>query len=163
MRLWLSIVVTGFAVLSGLVFNLSCRKVVDINKAKQELLEADRAFSALSVEKGMREAFGTYMTDDVVIYRGGLPPVEGRASALPLYPDNPEIMLRWEPWFVDIAQSGDLGYTLGSYRLRVPDDNGGMQESTGSYVSIWRKQSDGSWKFVFDTGHPGQLRDGGDI
>lgn len=135
-----------------------CSQMVDTEEAKQELLSADRAFSALSVKKGMRAAFGAYMADDVVIYRGGAAPIEGRIVALPLYPDNPEIVLQWEPWFADVAASGDIGYTLGSYTMSAPDSTGVKQESTGNYVSIWKRQADGSWKFVFDTGHPGPRR-----
>lgn len=135
-----------------------CRPMIDTEKLKQELMDTDRAFSALSVEKGMREAFGAYMADDVVIYRGGVAPIEGRETALPLYPDNPEIVLQWEPWKAEVAASGELGYTLGSYTLTGVGADGAEQRSTGSYVSIWRRSPDGDWKFVFDTGHPGPRR-----
>ena len=38
--------------------------------------------------------------------------------------------------------------------LETVSDAEGKQEKTyGHYISIWKKQPDGSWKFVFDTGN----------
>lgn len=61
--------------------------------------------------------------------------------------------LRWDPFFVDVSESADLGYTLGRYELNSDDSAGHGQTIRGYYVTIWRKKSDGSWKFVFDTGN----------
>jgi ketosteroid isomerase-like protein len=46
--------------------------------------------------------------------------------------------------------SGDLGYTYELFTVTAKDTT--MQ---GTYVSIWKKQKDGNWKFVLDTGNPG--------
>lgn len=132
-----------------------------VDDYKQQLLEVDRAFSALSVEKGMQAAFGTCMADDVIIYRPSADPFRGRAAALPLYPDRTDIILEWEPFLADVSSAGDLGYTLGAYTLTVPTPDGGQSVSKGHYVSIWKRQADGSWKFVFDTGHEGPGADQG--
>jgi ketosteroid isomerase-like protein len=135
---------------------LACEEnAVDREQLKSELMQVDRDFSALSVERGMRAAFGAYMADDVVIYSAGQMPVLGREKALPLYPEGTDVVLKWEPFFADVAQSGDLGYTLGSYTLTGTAEDGSPSVSRGHYVSIWKRQADGTWKFVFDTGHQG--------
>ena len=50
----------------------------------------------------------------------------------------------WEPEHARVSQSGDLGYTIGRYRTTRIGTDGVEVVATGSYVSIWRKQADGS-------------------
>ena len=48
-----------------------------------------------------------------------------------------------------VSVSGDLGVTAGPYQLTMMD-NGKKVEDKGKYVTVWKKQSDGSWKVVRD-------------
>jgi len=52
------------------------------------------------------------------------------------------------------SADGDLGYTLGTWQSTHYNAKGQGQVATGKYVTIWRKQADGSWKVVFDGGNP---------
>jgi len=63
--------------------------------------------------------------------------------------------LTWEPTSVEIAASGDLGYTLGKWTYTVKDSTGEESSSFGYYISIWKKQTDGNWKWVFNSGISG--------
>ena len=56
--------------------------------------------------------------------------------------------LTWYPVLADIAQSGELGYTTGPWTLLQND----RPQAAGEYVTVWRKQPDGQWKFVVDMG-----------
>jgi ketosteroid isomerase-like protein len=58
--------------------------------------------------------------------------------------------LSWQPMNAEISKSGDLGFTYGVYELSIKDS-----VYKGTYVSIWKKQNDGSWKFVLDSGNEG--------
>ncbi len=58
--------------------------------------------------------------------------------------------LTWEPLQSDA--SGDLGYTNGTYEARFRDAKGNAMTRTGRYLTIWKKQADGSWKVVRDIG-----------
>ena len=58
--------------------------------------------------------------------------------------------LTWNPGGGEIATSDNLGYTYGIYKLATKDTI-----FRGTYVSIWKKQKDGKWKFVLDSGNPG--------
>ncbi len=125
---------------------------MDIEKEKQAVLDTDRAFSELSVEKGMREAFDACMADDATMYSEGSHPIVGR-QAIGARLRGPEAgTLKWEPFQVEVAASGDLAYTLGNWELTSIDSDGNQQTGYGHYVSIWKKQADGYWKWVFDTG-----------
>lgn len=130
----------------------SCSDPMDIEHEKQVLIAADRAFSDLSSKDGVPAAFDHYMTDDAVIFRDKNYPFEGREQIRQLFADYPEATLIWEPYHAEVAAAGDLGYTLGKWTFTMDDETGEEHKSQGYYVSIWRKQKDGSWKYVFDTG-----------
>jgi ketosteroid isomerase-like protein len=128
---------------------------VDIEAARKSMLEADREFSKLSIQVGMHQSFGAFMTDNATHYVEDQHPVNGREAILALFPSGDEQRgsLVWEPTYADISESGDMGYTLGRWDYMTADSLGVESSvSYGYYVSIWKKQADGSWKYVFDTG-----------
>jgi ketosteroid isomerase-like protein len=50
-----------------------------------------------------------------------------------------------------VADSGDLGYAFGTYEQTAPDKSGVLAHTTGKWMSVFRKQPDGSWGAVADT------------
>lgn len=62
----------------------------------------------------------------------------------------PGIALSWQATKVEVARSGDIGYSLGTYELTANDANGKPISDRGKYTTIWRKQADGNWKVVVD-------------
>lgn len=126
-------------------------KKTSLNKAS--LMEADRAFSAHCEEKGMKVAFIDYIDSNGVMLRPGMMPVVG-ADAIDflIQQDDSGYSLSWQPSFADVAMSGELGYTYGIYALRFKEKDSVVY---GNYTSIWKKQQDGKWKFVLDTGNEG--------
>jgi ketosteroid isomerase-like protein len=58
----------------------------------------------------------------------------------------------WQPKGGNIAASGELGYTFGVYSLLPKNKDSALH---GTYVNIWKKQSDGSWKLLLDSGNEG--------
>jgi ketosteroid isomerase-like protein len=115
--------------------------------ALNSLIEAERSFSRMSEEKGVREAFLTWLAASSVVFRPG--PVAGRPTYQKADPLDPAI-LTWEPEVAEVSAAGDLGYTSGPYRYRP----GRRIEPTafGHYVSVWTKTRDGSWKVLLDVG-----------
>jgi len=116
------------------------------SRTGQELVEREREFSRTSVERGMRDAFLQFIDEDGIIFAPG--PVPGRRF-LADKPDSPGT-LQWVPAFAGAASSGDLGFTTGPY---VWDS--GKERGTGQYLTIWKRQADGSWRFLLDRGIPG--------
>lgn len=49
-----------------------------------------------------------------------------------------------------VARSGDLGYTSGLYELKLKGTAGAAVDN-GKYLTIWKKEADGSWEVLFDT------------
>jgi ketosteroid isomerase-like protein len=62
----------------------------------------------------------------------------------------PDIKLNWHPTKIGVARSGELGYSAGVYVMSFKDPSGKTVNDRGKYVTVWKKQSDGSWKVVND-------------
>jgi ketosteroid isomerase-like protein len=114
----------------------------------RSLVDSEKAFSSMSKEKGIREAFLAYLADDAVVFRPK--PVPGRK----IYEDAPadsSLILTWEPAFAEVSAAGDLGYTTGPYEIR---DRISPEKPLrhGHYISVWERQGNWQWKVVFDGG-----------
>ena len=116
--------------------------------AFQSLTDSERAFSALSVEKGMKEAFLTYLAEGAIIFRPL--PIDGRASWESR--NSPPGTLIWEPCYAEVSRAGDLGVSTGPWEYRPPGETDPAKIAYGHFISIWRRQADGSWRVALDIG-----------
>ncbi len=129
------------------------KKVAAGPDEKQKMMDADRDFSKMSVEKGMKNAFLDYIDSNGVLLRPKQLPIVG-ADAIDylIQINDSSYTMQWEPKGGVIAQSGELGYTYGLYAIKPLGEDTTLY---GTYVSIWKKQADGKWKFVLDSGNEG--------
>jgi ketosteroid isomerase-like protein len=128
----------------------------NINLEKEAIKQADIDFSNYSKAHGFKDAFLKFMTDDVVLIKDNSYPIEGSQKIKELFTgDDGGYTLVWNPTFSSVSQNADFGYTYGLYEETYQDEKGNPVLKKGTYVTIWRKEKDGSWKFVFDTGHKG--------
>jgi ketosteroid isomerase-like protein len=120
-------------------------------KEVEKLRETELAFSKLCVEKGMAESFTFYADKDVIKLNEGQFPIIGIDSLIASFPvKSPQpFTLEWYPLKVEVSKSADLGYTFGNWTLT--NTNG--EKSFGNYMTVWKKQKDGNWKFVLDGGN----------
>jgi len=128
---------------------------MDADAAKSQLLEVDRAFNARAQATDVPTAFLEFADQDAVMYRNGMEPVVGKAAIAELLEGEAGVTLVWEPQTAEIAASGDLGYTRGCFTFHTaPGEEGAPAKGPyqGYYISIWKRQADGSWKWVFDSG-----------
>ncbi len=142
----------GSVILLSLLSLLACQSSTD--QLKNEILNTDRAFSALSKEKGTKEAFVFYAADDVIKPSPNNQPIIGKEALIKSYEKSSaeDFELTWEPLKADV--DGNIGYTFGNYVLKTHTPDLRDTVLYGNYVSIWKKQSDGTWKYVLDTGNP---------
>ncbi len=128
----------------------------DMEKEISAIKQTDIDFSNYSKENGMEAAFMKYIADDGVLLRPYSRPVEGRENVKQLFKDrDANFTLTWNPTFGAVSSSDDLGYSYGIYELSGKDEKGESYTRYGTYITIWRKDKDGNWKFVLDTGNPG--------
>jgi len=125
-------------------------KSMEIYKA--EVLKAETEFAQMAKEKGVEAAFLAFADDDAVLLRGKL--IKGRAEIKAYFEANnsayKDLKLEWKPDFVEVSESGDLAYTYGGYTSKSLAEDGSVSEGSGVFHTVWKRQTDGSWKFVWD-------------
>jgi ketosteroid isomerase-like protein len=112
-----------------------------------DLLRADSAFAAASIARGAKAAFLAFAAEEAITLGGAGSIHHGRdaiGAAFDGYPADG--VLAWEPVWADIARSGDLGCTVGEASFTPP-------RSYSKYLTVWKRQPDGAWKFVADGGN----------
>lgn len=123
----------------------------DLQAELKGLVDNERAFAAMAQQpdKTVRDAFLAFSAEDGVVF-GPEGPTNAKATfnaAPPPPPGTPKLQLLWWPTHAEIARSADLGWTTGpSKRVR------GDQVRYGNFLSVWKKQADGTWRFLIDHG-----------
>jgi len=124
-----------------------------IEKWKQEIVETEHEFSEMAKNEGIAEAFLTFAADEAVLMRNNNLIIGKEAlkkSFDSRISDNENISLSWKPDFVDVSSSGDLGYTYGKYLYAFKDSIGNVKLDSGIFHTVWKRQPDGKWRFVWD-------------
>lgn len=120
-------------------------------KWKAEIIEAEAAFVEMAKREGISEAFLHFAAEDATILRNDTLYIGKEQIRLSLDKQpNGEVELTWAPDFVDVSAAGDLGYTYGNYTFAVTDSLGNKTVSKGIFHTVWKRQPDGTWKFVWD-------------
>ncbi len=117
------------------------------------LRTADEAFARAVLDHDQR-AFADAVAEDAVFH--GTTVLRGRVAVVeawaPLLAEDRATTLTWKPEHAEAAASGDLGYTRGTYRLTRRDGGGAQSTFEGSYVTVWRRGVDGTWRAAVDIG-----------
>lgn len=121
----------------------------------QEMVQTEHAFARMAAEKNTRDAFMAFIADDGLLFRPGA--VNGKKWMLehPVPPTDKKSLLAWQPSFAGMSVSGDMGFTTGPWEFKA-DVKDEKPSAYGHFVTVWKKQADGTWKFVVDLGisHP---------
>jgi ketosteroid isomerase-like protein len=121
-----------------------------INDLKS-LVETERAFSRTSAEKGIRESFAEFIAADGILFRPTAVFGKKWMQAHPLPPSTARPLLSWQPIFAAVSLAGDLGYTTGPWEFKQ-DIKDAKPSAFGNFMTVWKKQADGNWKFALDLG-----------
>lgn len=127
----------------------------DKEKLKAELVAMEDAFCAMGKKDGLLAAFQHFAAPDVAFIDTDPRQWRGAAAVKQrMGEDRPGVSLTWSAYFTDVSDDGTLGYNYGRYELRGPGPDGKERVGGGWFLSIWKRQPDGSWKYVMDTGAP---------
>lgn len=107
------------------------------------VIAAERAFAADAAVNAWIPAFRKFVAPDGVML---LPDPSSAPEFLARENDDGDKTLQWWPAYAGIARSGDMGFTTG------PVLSGGSSEVKSQYFTVWKKQPDGSWKWIYDGG-----------
>jgi len=126
----------------------------DVDSIEKSLLRTDADFNKLSMERGFVEAFLAYMADSAILFPSRSNQVTGRENIRKHLSEGSEnAVLTWAPLKAEVASSADLGYTYGTSEYKSKGEDGKPAVHYGKYVTVWKKQADGSWKFIVDIGN----------
>jgi ketosteroid isomerase-like protein len=122
-----------------------------VKKWKQEIENTELEFADMASKEGLQKAFLSYAADDAVLNRNNTI-LKGK-EAIKDYFENQtlsDVKLVWVPDFIEVSRSGDLGYTYGKFNFSAIDTTGNKIEAQGIFHSVWKRQADGNWRFVWD-------------
>lgn len=121
----------------------------------QEMVQTEQAFSKMAADQNTRDAFMNFIADDGLLFRPTAVNGKQWMREHPVPPSDKHPLLAWQPAFAGMAAAGDLGFTTGPWEFKedVKDEK---PAGYGHFVTLWKKQPDGSWRFVVDLGisHP---------
>lgn len=121
-----------------------------LKPGKALLFDLEAKFAKATAEGGGK-AFAAWFAEDGVTMGNGQLPAQGReaiAKSATWSPKN--YQLTWTPTDGVMSPSGDMGYTWGHYEGHSRDADGNSTVTGGRYLTIWRKEPDGSWKVTLD-------------
>jgi ketosteroid isomerase-like protein len=128
--------------------NATAPAYISVGKAgdRASVLAADQAFSDLSVYVGQDSSFTMYA--DTFGVQTGNDFVYGKTAIRSYYgATTTQQVLSWTPTLADVASSNDLAYTAGPYVFI-----GGGTSFYGQYLSIWKREPSGDWRYLQDGG-----------
>jgi ketosteroid isomerase-like protein len=142
---------------SPLVFLLSCLLFITSTVIAQEpdstsaifkMREAERNFARESIMFGRNAAFVKNFADVSVIFTD-----KWLTNGKQFWKNrkNAPVILKWEPEYMDIAESGDFGISTGPWEAQEYRPNTPVQ-STGYFLTVWKKEATGTWKVILDAG-----------
>lgn len=127
-------------------------KEPSIENWKNEIIAAEAAFAKMAASEGIPEAFLAFAAEDAVLMRNNKLIIgkEAMRDSFAGQKQGNKVSLSWKPDFVDVSASGDLGYTYGKYLYTTTDSTGNSTSTEGVFHTVWKRQADGTWKFVWD-------------
>lgn len=121
----------------------------DVQALKDNEAQWNKDYEAKDLEKVV-----AHYTDSAVLMAPGTEPATGKdaiRSALKQMLADPALSLKFEATRVEVASDAGMAYTQGSYALTLTDPATTKPfNDKGSYVTVYKKQADGSWKAVSD-------------
>ncbi|GAA4758617.1 MULTISPECIES: YybH family protein [Flavobacterium] len=130
----------------------SCNQKIDKTTIKEEITNAEKAFNNCASKEGIANAFYEFAAQDAVIKRENDTLIKGK-EAIKNYYNNPKYSkakVTWKPDFINVSDDGTMAYTYGQYIWTATDSTGNKKDFKGIFHTVWQKQKDGSWKYIWD-------------
>jgi ketosteroid isomerase-like protein len=123
-----------------------------ITPAAEPFAEADRRFAAMAGRDGAPRAFEMFAAGDAVTFPGGGTLTRGPAAIRASLERGREASWAWRPIVGDAAGDGTLGFTVGVAEIRRTQPDGTPATTRSKYLSLWRREPDGTVRFLADGG-----------
>jgi len=132
----------------------ACNQPADTHDADVQALKDNETQWNQDWQSKAADKIAAHYADDAVLMVPGMAPTTGKDAILNSLKGmvaDPAMSLKFQASKVEVAKSGDLAYTQGSYTLTITDSQTKQPiNDHGSYVTAYRKLPDGTWKAVSD-------------
>ena len=131
---------------------LSAVSAADTKNIEQTLRDLDAQWSSAAGAKDLEKTISFYSQDAIVLPTNA-PAATTRDAIRNTWKEllaSPGLAISWKTTKVEVAKSGDIAYTTGTYELAMNDASGTPINDRGKYVEVWKKQADGKWKVAVD-------------
>lgn len=116
----------------------------------QLLFDLETKFEQATITGG-GPAFASFFADDAVALSNKSEVKRGRSNiAITANWSPADFQLTWKPQGGQMSPAGDMGFTWGHYDARSKDKDGKPAVTSGRYMTIWKRQADGTWKVAMD-------------
>jgi ketosteroid isomerase-like protein len=119
-----------------------------VDPAAVEVRERERAFAQTMADRNL-EAFTSFLSEEAV-FISSKGPLRGKAAVVEgwkRFYEGPQPPFSWEPETVEVIASGGLALSRGPV-------HGTDGKRIGTFTSTWRREADGQWRIVLDSGCP---------
>jgi uncharacterized protein (TIGR02246 family) len=125
-----------------------------VSVGADQIRTLEAAMMSAGAQKGA-DGYMSFYADDAVELPNGADALQGKEAIRKTmdFLDDPNNRLTWTPTRVDVARSGDLAYSYGTFEFRSIDKSGKSTVEHGKYTTVWKKQSSGPWKVALDMGN----------
>jgi len=121
-----------------------------LQQAEEELRSADAAWEKAAETRDL-EAYISFFAADALLLWPDRPPVDTKDARAALSGiTSPTYHVTRKLSRVEVAHSGEFGYTSGRYEQAFTGQDGIRMREQGRYTIVWRRQGDGRWKSVVD-------------
>lgn len=120
-------------------------------EAIQEIYDVEQAFNELLAKEGRAAAFAHFAAEGGAINRGGKM-IIGKAAIEAFYAASTttNVSLTWVPDKVQMSDDLTMASTWGKYQFTGTSEDGEALKSTGIFHTVWKRQQDGSWRYIYD-------------
>lgn len=124
----------------------------------KQAIKADEAKWNQQLKAKDTEGLASHYADDAYFVGPGAPPSDGSTAIRQFYANgltDLALDVNVASDKIDVAASGDMAYARGHFTEKYTDrKTGKVMTDKGSYLSVYKKQPDGSWKMVEDFAVP---------
>lgn len=127
-------------------------KKLGAEEQRSSLLDAERRFLELARKDEVQKALGEILDKEARIYRQKSHPVVGIDSIQAYFSVKPYLSV-WETMQCEVAESGDLGYSYGTYTVRSSGSQP-TEDERGYFLHAWKRDAVNQWKLVAEITSP---------
>lgn len=125
----------------------------DLDKERATILEIDKQWATATAEGRDVERIISFWANDAKIFAPGMPLIEGKTAIRQFVQNSlatPGFSIRWNTIEVVVSNDGSMAYATGTNQTTLNDPQGKKVTIYGKAVTVWRKESSGTWKCIID-------------